>query len=227
MCIRDRLGAATYYILQNIVQAWHFQHADLISLAGVPVFMTLAWVPYSIIYFHLLAQYRTLMHVSLLILLSACLLYTSGYFKLVEAGRDLFGYDYIQPVHQGRAAEKVLFSHLLGKGKFAISNMFFDTTRAHVELTGARCFDCVVKEARKLSIRAPFKGNMDLSGMEPVSYTHLDVYKRQYMGRVMEELGPRKAELVDMHKMCIRDRCNSVSGHYCVPRQNQTAVLRY
>jgi hypothetical protein len=65
------LGAATYYILQNIVQAWHFQHADLISLAGVPVFMTLAWVPYSIIYFHLLAQYRTLMHVSLLILLSA------------------------------------------------------------------------------------------------------------------------------------------------------------
>lgn len=65
------LGTATYYILQNIVQAWHFQHADLLSPAGVPLFMTLAWVPYSIIYFHLLAQYRTLSQVLLLVLLSA------------------------------------------------------------------------------------------------------------------------------------------------------------
>jgi len=60
-----------------------------------------------------------------------------SYFKLVEAGQDIFGYKYIQPVHQGRAAEKVLFPLLLGKGKYAISNMFFDTTRAHVELV--RC----------------------------------------------------------------------------------------
>ena len=65
------LGAATYYILQNLVQAWRFQNADLISLAGVPLFMTLAWVPYTIIYFHLLAQYRTFIHVALLILISA------------------------------------------------------------------------------------------------------------------------------------------------------------
>lgn len=65
------LGSATYYILQNIVQAWRFQHADLLSPAGIPLFMTLAWIPYSIIYFHLLAQYRTLTHVVLLIIISA------------------------------------------------------------------------------------------------------------------------------------------------------------
>lgn len=65
------LGTATYYILQNMVQAWHFQNADLISFAGVPLFMTLAWVPYAIIYFHLLAQYRTILHVILLILITA------------------------------------------------------------------------------------------------------------------------------------------------------------
>ena len=65
------LGTVTYYLLQNIVQAWHFQHVDLISLGGVPVFLTLAWVPYAIIYFHLLAQYRTILHVILLILISA------------------------------------------------------------------------------------------------------------------------------------------------------------
>ncbi len=65
------LGVATYHILQNIVQAWHFQQADLIAPAGIPLFLTLAWVPYSIIYFHMLAQYRSSAHLVLLILSSA------------------------------------------------------------------------------------------------------------------------------------------------------------
>lgn len=90
----------------------------------------------------------------------------SSYYKLLEAGKDIFNFGYIQPVHQGRAAEKVLFPLLLGKGKFAISNMFFDTTRAHVELTGARCIDCVVAVAKDPSHRAPFKGNMDVEKLK-------------------------------------------------------------
>ena len=90
----------------------------------------------------------------------------SSYYRLVEAGKDIFGFEYIQPVHQGRAAEKVLFPLLLGPGKFAISNMFFDTTRAHVELAGARAIDCVVEEAKNPSKRAPFKGNMDVEKLE-------------------------------------------------------------
>jgi tryptophanase len=53
----------------------------------------------------------------------------SSYFRLIDAGTDIFNYGYIQPVHQGRAAEKVLFPTFLTKGKYAISNMFFDTTR--------------------------------------------------------------------------------------------------
>lgn len=89
-----------------------------------------------------------------------------SYFRLVEAGRDIFGYEYIQPVHQGRAAEKVMFGLLMGPGKVSISNMFFDTTRAHVELTGARALDCVVAEAENPTIRAPFKGNMDVDKLE-------------------------------------------------------------
>lgn len=89
-----------------------------------------------------------------------------SYYNLIEAGKDIFGYEIIQPVHQGRAAEKVLFPLLLSKGKYAISNMFFDTTRAHVELAGARAIDCVVEEAKDPSIRAPFKGNMDVEKLE-------------------------------------------------------------
>ncbi len=91
-----------------------------------------------------------------------------SYYKFVEAGQDIFGYEYIQPVHQGRAAEQVLFPTFLSKGKFAISNMFFDTTRAHVELAGARAIDCVVAEAKDPSIRADFKGNMDVKKMEEI-----------------------------------------------------------
>ena len=91
---------------------------------------------------------------------------SSSYYKLIDAGKDIFDYDFIQPVHQGRAGEKVLFPIFLSKGKFAISNMFFDTTRAHVELAGARAIDCVVEEAKNPSVRAPFKGNMDVVKLE-------------------------------------------------------------
>lgn len=90
----------------------------------------------------------------------------SSYYKLVDAGKDIFGYDFIQPVHQGRAAEKVLLPLFLSKGKYAISNMFFDTTRAHVILAGARPIDCVVEAAKDPAKRAPFKGNMDVPKME-------------------------------------------------------------
>lgn len=89
-----------------------------------------------------------------------------SYFNLLEAGQNIFGYKYIQPVHQGRAAEKVVFPLILHSGKVAISNMFFDTTRAHVELAGARAIDCVVPEALDPSIRADFKGNMDVVRLE-------------------------------------------------------------
>lgn len=95
-----------------------------------------------------------------------------SYYKLVEAGQDIFGYKYIQPVHQGRAAEKVLFPLMMGPGKVAISNMFFDTTRAHVEIAGARAIDCIVEEAKDPSKRAPFKGNMDVVKLEKIIKEH-------------------------------------------------------
>ncbi|CCQ96644.1 Tryptophanase [[Clostridium] ultunense Esp] len=81
--------------------------------------------------------------------------------NLERAAQNIFGYKYIQPVHQGRAAEKVVLPILLGPGKYAISNMHFDTTRAHVEIAGARAIDCVVPEALDTETYSPFKGNMD------------------------------------------------------------------
>ena len=103
------------------------------------------------------------------------------FFKLVEACKDIFGYAYIQPVHQGRAGEKVLFPLLLCRGKYAISNMFFDTTRAHVLLSGARPLDCVVKEAKDPAKRSAFKGNMDVAKLEEL----INEYGKENIGLVV------------------------------------------
>jgi tryptophanase len=94
--------------------------------------------------------------------------YSGGdsYFKLIEAGKDIFAYDYIQPVHQGRAAEKVLLPALIREGQYAISNMFFDTTRAHIGLAGGRALDCVCDEALDTSTYHAFKGNMNIKKLE-------------------------------------------------------------
>ncbi len=90
----------------------------------------------------------------------------NSYFKLLDVAKNIFGYEYIQPVHQGRAAEKVLFPILLGKGKVSISNMHFDTTRAHVELAGGKAVDCVCEEALDVSSYHDFKGNMDVKKLK-------------------------------------------------------------
>ena len=92
----------------------------------------------------------------------------ASYYRLIAAAKDIFGYGFFQPVHQGRAAEKVLFPSFLEKGKYAIANLFFDTTRAHVELAGARCLECCNPEAADTQLKAPFKGNMDVEKLENI-----------------------------------------------------------
>ena len=89
-----------------------------------------------------------------------------GYFQLMDAVKDIFGYMFAQPVHQGRAAEKVLLPFFLKQGKVSISNTHFDTTKAHVEIAGARAIDCVCADALDMSEYKPFKGNMDIEKLE-------------------------------------------------------------
>jgi len=96
----------------------------------------------------------------------------ASYYKLMDAGKDIFGYDFIQPVHQGRAAEKVLFPVLIQKGQYAISNMFFDTTRGHVGLAGGRAIDLVCKEGMDSAVYADFKGNMDVDKLDAFISEH-------------------------------------------------------
>ena len=89
-----------------------------------------------------------------------------GYTKVMEAVKDIFGYKYAQPVHQGRAAEKVLFPQLIKEGQKCVANMHFDTTRGHVGVLGADAVYIVVPEAKDTASYSPFKGNMDIQKAE-------------------------------------------------------------
>ena len=89
-----------------------------------------------------------------------------GYKKVINAVKDIFLYEYAQPVHQGRAAEKVLFPMFISDGKYSISNMHFDTTRGHVELCNGKPVDIVCEEALDTQNFYPVKGNMDVEKME-------------------------------------------------------------
>ena len=90
---------------------------------------------------------------------------SQSFFRFEKAVRDIFGLPLVIPTHQGRAAEKILFSILGGKGKYFLSNTLFDTTRANIEFSGAEGIDLVCEEGRHPSIPAPFKGNMDTDAL--------------------------------------------------------------
>jgi len=86
--------------------------------------------------------------------------------------QELFAFKHVIPTHQGRAAEKILFSVLGGPGKVIPNNTHFDTTRANAEFTGAEALDIPIAEAHVPSSRHPFKGNMDVGALGEVLAEH-------------------------------------------------------
>lgn len=85
-----------------------------------------------------------------------------SFYRFEKAVREITGLPIIIPTHQGRAAEKILFSITGGKGKYFISNTLFDTTRANIEFSGAEGIDLICEEGKYPTVPAPFKGNMDI-----------------------------------------------------------------
>jgi tyrosine phenol-lyase len=83
-----------------------------------------------------------------------------------DSVQDIFGYRHVIPTHQGRAAERILFSVMCKKGDVVPNNTHFDTTRANVEFVGAEALDLPCAEAKNPADQHPFKGNMDLVALE-------------------------------------------------------------
>ena len=89
-----------------------------------------------------------------------------SYTRFKNSVQSIFGYKHVIPTHQGRAAERILFSTMLKKGDVVPNNTHFDTTRANVEATGAEALDLVIPEGKQPGVIHPFKGNMDVAALE-------------------------------------------------------------
>ena len=91
-----------------------------------------------------------------------------SYYRLQEAIREITGFPYFLPTHQGRAAENVLFSAMIKADDVLPGNAHFDTTKGHIEFRKAHAIDCTIAEASDTTYECPFKGNFDLNILEEV-----------------------------------------------------------
>ncbi len=87
---------------------------------------------------------------------------------LKDTVKELLGFEYFLPTHQGRAAENVLFSAVVKEGDVVPGNSHFDTTKGHIEFRKAKAIDCTIDEAFDTTVQHPFKGNVDLVKLENV-----------------------------------------------------------
>jgi len=105
---------------------------------------------------------------------------SKSYYHFRDSIQEIFGYRHIIPTHQGRAAERILFSVMCKKGDVVPNNTHFDTTRANVEFVGAEAVDLVIPEGKRPDRVHPFKGNMDVEMLQ----------------ELIERVGPERIPLV-------------------------------
>ena len=91
---------------------------------------------------------------------------SKSFYRFETVIKSITNIEYIIPTHQGRAAEKILFSIVGGAGKYFPNNTHFDTTRANIEFSGAEAVDLLNEVGKHPEIRADFKGNMDIEKLE-------------------------------------------------------------
>ncbi len=89
-----------------------------------------------------------------------------SYYNMKNAIKEILGFEYFLPTHQGRAAENVLYSTIIKEGDVLPGNSHFDTTKGHIEFRKATALDCTIDEAANTQLEVPFKGNVDLKKLE-------------------------------------------------------------
>ncbi len=109
---------------------------------------------------------------------------SKNFYNLEKTIQDILGYKYVVPTHQGRGAEHLMYSHLTKQGQIVPRNMYFTTSKAHVELAGGTMVDAIIDEAHDPQNLHPFKGNMDLKklqafideyGIEKIAFVNVEM----------------------------------------------------
>ena len=96
---------------------------------------------------------------------------SESFFRLKRVVDELTAFRHMVPTHQGRAAERILFTVMCKPGHIVPSNTHFDTTRANIEFTGARAIDLPIPEAADTQMRLDFKGNLDVDALRSLIAT--------------------------------------------------------
>ncbi len=97
---------------------------------------------------------------------------SANFYHLEETVREIYGYKYVIPTHQGRGAENILSKTMIKKGDIIPGNMYFTTTRLHQELAGGQFHDVIIDEAHDAENQHPFKGNVDLNKLDALVKKH-------------------------------------------------------
>ena len=130
-----------------------------------------------------------------------------NFYHLVKSVQDVLGYQYVVPTHQGRGAEHLMYSHLVKPGDIVPRNMYFTTSKLHVELPGGKMVDVIIDEAHDPENLYPFKGNIDLNKLQ----TFIDEYGTEKIPFVNVEqnvnmAGGQPVSMENLRKL--REFCN-------------------
>ena len=155
-----------------------------------------------------------------------------SWIKMENSVKDITGYKYVLPTHQGRAAERILYGHLGGKGKVFISNTHFDTTRANIEFSGAEAIDCLTEVGKNPATEHPFKGNLDIKklsetikkwGSDNIGAVILTVTNNSGGGQPVSMKNAREvAEICKKHGLLfILDACRIAENAYFIKQREK------
>lgn len=136
-----------------------------------------------------------------------------SFYNLEKAVQNVLGYEYMVPTHQGRGAEHLMYGHLTKPGQVVVRNMYFTTSKAHVELAGGTMLDAIIDEAHDPQNLHPFKGNMDLKklqaiideyGLEKIAFVNVELNVNMSGGQPVSMKNLRELrEFCNEHKLKI------------------------
>ena len=155
----------------------------------------------------------------------------SSFYKLKDTIRDILGFEFFLPTHQGRAAENVLFSVLVKEGDVIPGNSHFDTTKGHIEFRKATALDCTIDEANDTQLIHPFKGNIDPAKLENALKQYGDKVKFIIITITNNTAGGQPVSMHNLsqvrqlankyHKLVVLDSARFAENAYFIKKREQ------
>lgn len=125
-----------------------------------------------------------------------------SFFELKDTVTRITGFKYVIPTHQGRAAENVLFSHLVKPGMIVPGNAHFDTTKGHIESRKALAIDVTIDEAHDTQLEIPFKGNVSLEKLEKILKENKDKIPFMVLTATNNTVGGQPVSMKNIRETC-------------------------